>query len=141
MELFINPWAVLVAGVVSMIIGAFWYSPLLFSKPWLAILGVTPEQIAEAKAKGMKGMTKSFVIGFISALVTSYFLALLLSAFAPATVWWALVIAFAVWLGFMAVIHIDSVIWEKRPWKFFWINAGCRLVTLLIIALILHYWK
>ena len=33
-NLIINHWAVLACAVLSLVLGAFWYSPLLFYKGW-----------------------------------------------------------------------------------------------------------
>lgn len=33
-HLLFNPWAILVAAVIQWVLGAIWYSPLLFAKPW-----------------------------------------------------------------------------------------------------------
>ena len=34
------------AAVVAWLIGALWYSPVMFAKPWVKAHGYTPEQIA-----------------------------------------------------------------------------------------------
>lgn len=34
----------LVAALVPLVVGAAWYSPMLFAKPWMAAVGITPEQ-------------------------------------------------------------------------------------------------
>lgn len=39
----INYLAVVVAAVVSMGLGAFWYSPLGFGKMWMNLSGITPQ--------------------------------------------------------------------------------------------------
>jgi hypothetical protein len=44
----INYLAVLVAALVPMIIGFAWYSPALFAKKWMAILGKTEEEIKKS---------------------------------------------------------------------------------------------
>ena len=44
------------------------------------------------------------------------------------------------WLGFFVPIHLSGIVWEKKSWKLFGINAGYHLVSLLIAALILAYW-
>jgi hypothetical protein len=41
-------WAVLAAGVASMILGGLWYSPVLFVKAWSAASGVSEEQAKSA---------------------------------------------------------------------------------------------
>jgi hypothetical protein len=40
----INLWAVLVAIVASGVLGALWYSPLLFLRPWARAAGRAPVQ-------------------------------------------------------------------------------------------------
>ena len=37
----INYWAVLVAGVAYMVLGAIWYTPALFGNAWLKAIGKT----------------------------------------------------------------------------------------------------
>ena len=41
----LNAWAILAATVAGMVIGAAWYSPLLFGKAWLTALGKTEEEL------------------------------------------------------------------------------------------------
>jgi hypothetical protein len=136
----INLWAVLGASVLTMIISSLWYSPLLFSKPWMEVLGITPEQIAECKEKGVN-MTAPLIATFITSILTSYLLAALFLFVMPSNICQALVISLALWLGFVGVVHLDTVSWENRPWKYFFITTGCRLLNLLVIATVLYYWK
>ena len=44
------------------------------------------------------------------------------------------------WLGFMAVKHLDLVLWEKRSLQWFAIEAGASLVQLVVMAAVLVYW-
>lgn len=62
----INFIAVLVAGVASWVIGAFWYSPLLFSKRWQKELGFSDEYLANANMPVIFG--SSLVLMLIMAL-------------------------------------------------------------------------
>ena len=48
-EASVNNIAVVAAAAVSMVIGAAWYSPLLFGKLWMKLSGMTEMQLAEAK--------------------------------------------------------------------------------------------
>lgn len=136
----VNLWAVLGAGVVSMVVGSLWYSPLLFSKPWMKTLGITPEQIAECKGKEMQ-MVAPLIVTLITSLLSTFLVAILFLFLTPANLCQALTIALALWLGFVAVVHLDTVIWEGKPWQYFFITTGCRLLNLLLIATILYYWK
>ena len=38
-----NFLAILVSAVILWVLGAAWYSPPLFAKPWMAALGITPD--------------------------------------------------------------------------------------------------
>ena len=63
----INHWAVLVSALILWFLGAAWYSPALFAKPWMAALGITPDP---SQKKGLiPGMIASFVGDFILAFV------------------------------------------------------------------------
>src|SRR2546428_10741122 len=65
--------AVIVAAIVSFIIGGIWYQPL-FGKAWMAALGKT-----EADKEAMrKQAPKGFVAALIGALISSFVLALFL---------------------------------------------------------------
>jgi hypothetical protein len=39
----LNWWAVVVATAIYWVLGALWFSPVLFQKPWLASMGYTPD--------------------------------------------------------------------------------------------------
>ena len=50
MDLFttdLNYWAIIVATLAGMIVGALWYSPLMFSGTWLRLIGKTSDEIRD----------------------------------------------------------------------------------------------
>ena len=47
----VNYLAVLVAAIVSMVIGGLWYSPLLFGNVWMKLSGITQKDVEKAKKK------------------------------------------------------------------------------------------
>ena len=42
----VNLWAVLVAGIATMVVGFLWYSPMLFARPWMVAMGYDPDDKA-----------------------------------------------------------------------------------------------
>src|SRR3989442_3508163 len=48
----VNLLAVLVAAVLTIALGAVWYSPVLFAKQWMHAHGYTPEKVEEMKRRG-----------------------------------------------------------------------------------------
>src|SRR2546425_787367 len=69
----VNALAVLVAAVLTMVLGAVWYSPVLFAKQWMAAQGHTPEALEQMKRKGM---IRAYAVSFLCYLVTAYVVAL-----------------------------------------------------------------
>jgi hypothetical protein len=136
----INYYAVLVVAIVNMILGFVWYGPL-FGKTWASMMGYNEQTMSEAKAKGM---TKTYAIMAIGALVMSYVLAhavVFAIAYTNITgVKGGLMGGFWNWLGFVAPVTLGTVLWDGKPWKLWAINAGYYLVVLLIGGMILATW-
>ena len=133
----INYLAVLVAGAVSMALGAFWYSPAAFGKMWMQLSGLTEASMDEAKKKGM---SKLYGIAFIGSLVMSYVLAHFVDYAEATTVSDGLQIGFWTWLGFSATLRLGSVLWEGKPVKLYILNTAYDLINLLVMGAILAVW-
>ncbi len=133
----INYWAIIVSAVASFILGMLWYSPLLFGKPWMKMMGLT-QQHAEAAKK--KGMAKYYIGNFIATLIMVYILSHFVDYAQAKTISDGLQLGVWVWLGFIATLLFGSILWEGKPFKLYLINAGYRLVELLIVASILSVW-
>ena len=127
----VNYLAVLVAAAAAMVIGGLWYSPIGFGKLWMKLSSLTPKQLEEAKKKNM---TKSYVLTFISLLVMSYILALFINSTGHLG---GLVTAFLIWLGFIAMVGVGSVLWDNKPWSLYALNMAYWLVALLVMGVIL----
>jgi Protein of unknown function (DUF1761) len=129
-----NLLAVLVSAVILWVLGAVWYSPALFAKPWMAALGITPDP---AKKKGLlAGMIASFVGDFILAFMLDHII-----VWAHAGSVHGAFIGFIVWLGFFAAPNLPQGIYESRPFKLFAINNGYWLVGLIIVGILLAVWR
>ena len=133
----INYLAVSVAAVVSMGLGALWYSPMLFGKQWMALSGLSSEKMDAMKAKGM---TTGYAIGFVGSLVMAYVLAHFVQIAGATDISGALQLGFWVWLGFVATVMLGAVLWEGKSWNLYFLNAGYHLVSLLIMSSILTLW-
>ena len=136
----INYLAVVVSALAAMVIGSLWYGPL-FGKRWIALMGFTAEDMAAAKAKGM---AKSYMLAAVGSLLMAYVLAHSLvfgsSYFNVTGLPAAFQGAFWNWLGFIAPVTLNTVVWEGKSWKLWILGNGCYLVTLFAMALILVYW-
>lgn len=137
----INYLAVAVGAVFSVVLGFLWYGPL-FGKQWIRLSGMTDEQLANAKASGMK---KEFGIVILTSFLMTYVLAHAL-VFASSYlhvegVQAGLTAGFWNWLGFIVPVTISPVLWEKKPWKLWFLNIGYYLVLLSCVGVLLAVWK
>lgn len=137
--MYINWLAVLVAAVASFLIGWIWYSDRVFGKEWRRLSGVS-DALHQQMASDKKMMRKTMSIYFVSLLLMAFVLAQGVGLAGAYGVIGAVRLAFWTWLGFVVFGSIGSVLWERRPWKFYGINAGYALVTLIVSALILGLW-
>ena len=138
MDITINYLAVLVAAITSMIVGYLWYGPL-FGRQWRHLMGMTKEAMSQ------KSMTQTYTIMFISVLVMAGVLAHNLvfgSAFLNLSgVTAGIQVGFWNWLGFVVPVSLGTVLWDKKPWKLWFINAGYYLVVMVKMGIILALWQ
>jgi hypothetical protein len=142
MEAVINYWAVLLAAIVCVALGATWFGPL-FGKVWMKAIDVEmPKEITKAM---QRAMMRSYALVALSAFVMAFVLAHFLEfasaymdtdgALAGATgAIWA-------WVGFVVPATLGSVLWEGRSWKYWFVTAGYWLVALIVTAVILSVWR
>src|SRR5688572_22701977 len=131
---YINHVAVLVCAVMSLVVGALWWSPLLFQKAWQREAGMTDEQLAKAN------FLKTFGLTFLLALIISYNLAFFLGA--PGTTWqWGIVAGLLAGVGWVVTQLIIIALFEQRSWKYMAINAGYVTVYFAMIGFILGIWR
>lgn len=132
----INYLAVLVSAAAGFVIGMLWYS-VLFGKVWMKLSGMDKKKIDKEKNKGM---AKSFVAGFAALLVMSFVLAHFVDMAEAATVLEGAQAGFWAWLGFVATVMLNKVIWEGKPVKLYLLDAAHYFVVLLIMGSILAVW-
>lgn len=129
----INYWAVLVAAILSMPVGALWYSPILFAKPWMKETG--------KKMSEMRGATTGYVLAFVAELITAYVLAHIIQYAQATTLLQGLATAFWVWIGFVATAMAVNYTFEGRSQKLYLITAFHHLAVLLVMGAVLGAWR
>jgi len=135
MEIQINYLAVLVAGVAGWLLGAIWYSPVLFYNAWLDGLGKSSEEVQEGAGP------LNYLATFIALLVMAYVMAYILDAFQARSIWVGLQGGFWTWLGLVATTSAVNSIFAGRRLKLYLVDSGYHLVTLLLMGMILAAWQ
>ena len=133
-NLYINHIAVFVSAIMSLVLGALWWSPLLFQNAWQREAGITDEQM------GKFNPAKTFGLTFVLALLISYNLAFFLGA--PGTTWqWGVAAGLLAGGGWVVTQFIIIALFEQRTMKYMAINCGYVTVYFAIIGLILGIWR
>ena len=134
----VNVVAVVVAAVLTLVLGACWYSPILFAKQWMQAQGYTPERLEQMKKKGM---TRAYAVSGLCYLVMAYVVALLASYTSSTTVAQGLWLGFLAWLGFAATIGLTANLFSEKPIAAWVVDAGYQLTYLLLMGALLSVWR
>lgn len=135
----VNLLAVLVAALSTMVVGFLWYSPLLFARPWMVLMGYDPEDKSRLEEM-RKGAGKSYAISFVASLLSALVLGKIVDITSVNTVLYGMKIGFAMRLGFVTTVQLTSVLFAKQPFKLYAINTGYQLVCYLAMGAILAVW-
>lgn len=129
----LNYFTILVAAVVSLLLGAWWYSPFLFGKFWSRLTDISPHEKKEMRTK----QKISYVINFVTSLLSAYILAYVIAYMGATTFLQGMEAGFWMWLGFVATVSVGLVIWENKPVFLYLLNNGYYLLSFLLMGGIL----
>jgi uncharacterized protein DUF1761 len=131
---YINHLAVFVCALLSLAIGALWYSPLLFFKAWQRQTGLSDEQIAKANP------IKTYSLTLVLAWIISYNLAFFLGD--SKTNWqWGLAAGLLAGVGWVFTMFVIISLFEQRSFKYILINGGYITVYFGLIGFVLGIWR
>ena len=97
---------ILGATVAKIVLGALWYFPPFFLKPWAKMTGITAEQM-------QAGMSKALMGDIVGSLVTAFVLACVVGWAEATTALQGLVVGALIWLGFVAFATMNTVTYER----------------------------
>ena len=133
----LNYLAILLASFAQFVLGALWYSPILFGKVWMDIMDVTHLSQQELQ-KMQKEMGPFYALQFALTILYTIALACVIAAWPDS---YGLPTALKIWAGFIVPTQISGVIWgstKKEKWlKQILIMTSYQLVGICIAALIL----
>ena len=127
----INYLAVGAAAIATFAVGGIWYGPL-FSKPWMALTGVTEEMAAEGN------MVRTFGLAFVMQVIAAFALAILIGG--SGSLAGGAMTGFAVALVFVATSIAVNDLFEMRALKLWMINVGYNLVGYTLMGAIIGVW-
>ena len=133
-NLHINHLAVFACALLSLAIGALWYSPLLFFKSWQKETALSDDQIAKANP------LKTYSATLFLAWIISYNLAFFLGD--SKTTWrWGLAAGLLAGVGWAVTMFVIISLFEQRSFKYMLINCGYITVYFALIGFVLGIWR
>lgn len=139
MDIQVNYISVFVAAIVSMAAGFLWYSPVLFAKPWMKLMGFTADGLKKMQKEMSMMYGLSFVLSLLTAYVLFHIMTLSINFFHYSKISTGLISAFWIWLGFVMPVQVTGVIFGQKgvgkdQWSLLAINTGYQLAALLLMG-------
>lgn len=143
----LNPVGIFIAAIAGYVLGAAWYSPILFTKPWLDGLGKTKEEVMRPQPHKTKRYMWSLMAYTFAVTVAIAFTLDLFIVLTGATtlleilqVSMLLVFGFIVTTRFIDMLYtLDKPFWSIPAQKLFFVNAGYYIATFLAMGTVLYY--
>ncbi len=134
---YLNWPAIAVAALAYFILGALWYSKILFAKRWISDLKI---DVNDPAAK--KGIGLMFGGSLLMMFVQSLALAILAERLNIAGAGWMSGLKLGAMLGgcFSTATIGINYFYEKKPLSLFCINAGYAIVGNIIAGIIICSW-
>ncbi len=125
----INLVPVVIAGVINMVIGALWYSPLVVGKLWMRSMGKTDEEIKQGFSGAVMGLV--YVVNTIASLLFAFVLAHIIKFASLSTFTQGANAGFWVWLGFVVTTVIPGYLYEGRPKILYFLFIIYQLISII----------
>ena len=136
----VNLWAVLVSALATMVVGFVWYSPLLFARPWMVLMGYDPDDKAKI-AEMQKSAGPSYMLSLLASLASAAVLGKIIAVATINTPLYGMKVGLAVWLGFVTTVQLTNSLFSRQPTKLYAINTGYQLVCYLAMGAIIGAWR
>jgi hypothetical protein len=128
----LNWVAIVVAAIIPMVLGALWYSPILFADPWMRAVGRTREELGDASL--------GYLLSAIGAFLSAYVLARVVKWAEVDDLWNGALVGVFVWAGFVATVLGVTTFFAGRSRTLWLINSGYQLVSLVLMGALLGAW-
>ncbi|MCF4098795.1 DUF1761 domain-containing protein [Maritalea mediterranea] len=127
-------WIAIIGAAIGMqILGALWWMPFMFGKPWMRAMGVTQHDLS------LSGVPTglAYAGAFNANLLIAIGLAVLFALVSPAGLIMALLWAAGTWLAFALSVKTKTSLFEGRTLPIFLISEGQELAAFLLAGGIL----
>ena len=136
----VNLWAILVSALATVVVGFVWYSPLLFARPWMVLMGYDPDDKAKI-AEMQKSAGPSYMLSLVACVLSAAVLGKIIAIATINTPLYGMKMGLAVWLGFVTTVQLTNSLFSRQPAKLYAIKTGYQLVCFLAMGAIMGAWR
>lgn len=131
----VNYLAVVISAAAYWLLGALWYSPVLFARVWTRNIGKTEEQLKE----GFSYL--AFVWSYVWSFVAAYGVARLMIWCGGNSATDGFMVGLLIAVTFILAPMIINNLFERRPRSLLSINAAYHMLALIIAGVIIGAWR
>lgn len=130
----INYFAVLTATFITMLLGAIWYSPILFGNIWMKLMGFNEEQLKK------EGSAKEMMISVFTSFIEAVVLASLIIMTGTDTLFQGIHLGAMIGIGIIAMVNLSNAMFNRVPVKLWAIGSGYRLIYYMLNGALFAIW-
>ncbi|RKF18729.1 DUF1761 domain-containing protein [Alginatibacterium sediminis] len=127
----LNGLGIAVATIIGMVLGALWYSPLLFGNVWMQCIGKT----ADTLGKSTGPMLGSIVASLLSAIGVS----LLFSVLSVDSFQMAALVGLILGLLIIFPAMLSDSLFCGWGWQLLWIQVGYRALSVFLMSVVVYF--
>lgn len=133
---------ILIAAVVYFVLGMIWYAPDIFGNQWKQELEKKDGSFSlPERHQSIFSRIFAYMGEFILSLIIAYILSLFLRIIRADEYMEGIIIAFWIWIGFIATTHFSAVLWGRKTLKNFFIHSSFILLGLIAMALVIIFFN
>lgn len=137
----LNWAAIILATIVSSLIGSLWFSPKLFGNTWMKSLGWNMKDMEkQMKKMSWNKMARSYAGIILGTFITAFVLSILIHVFGATSFTDASEIGILVWVGFIATTKLPEVFFEGKNFDYYVITVMYSFVSIIAMAWIIAAW-
>lgn len=130
----VNSWAVLAAAATALIVGAVWYSKLVFGETWAQLAKLSDRRLHQGATMAI---LQAFAAALIMAFALAQFIRVVHANLGQDYLVDALTTAAWVWLGFSATTLIIHNSFEQKRKKLTLLAMGYQFVTIMLMGAVI----
>lgn len=134
----LNYVMVVTIAVAGFMLGWLWYSPVLFARPWMREMKLTPEKMREIPPRGI---AIYFGSAFLYMLLSTFGLAVVIKTLGVST--WLSGAGCGLFVGVfvLGVRLLNSALWEQRTFLLQLITVGHEVALFTLQGALLAVWN